>query len=188
MSRKQTYGSLSALLILGLLGLVSGPSYGLDRFPVSLDPEQRAHTDYAHRIRAPKGLKHLFACGSHLSPTFFSLARKIREHDVVLAIRLDANSRQTYARLRLSKTASGLHMESVIYVPLRSKSRQLGSIGHELHHMLTVLDAGKEGLLSVTEESRAKEVGMRIEREAVSRAAGPKGPTQDATQASSLLC
>ncbi len=167
MSKKQTYGSLSGLLMLGLLGLVSGSSYGLDGFPVSLDPEQRAHTDHAHRIRAPRGLKHLFACGGHLSPTFLSLSREIRQHDVELAIRFDPDSRQTHARLRISPTVSGLHMASVIDVPLRSKSRQLGGIGHELYHMLTLLQAGREGLLSVTEESRAKEIGMRIENEAV---------------------
>ena len=188
MSKKQTYGRLSGLLVLGLLGLVSGSSYGLDRFPVSLDPEQKAHTDYARRIRAPRGLKHLFACGGYLSPTFLSLSREIREHDVELAIRYDAHSRQTYARLRLSPRVSGLHMASVIYVPLRNKSLQLGSIGHELYHMLTVLQAGREGLLSVTEESRAKEIGMRVAKEAVSQSGGPQRPVQDASEASSLSC
>ena len=187
MSKKQTNGTLSGLLMLGLLGLVSGSSYGLDRFPVSSDPEQKAHADYANRILAPRGLKHLFACGGYLSPTFLSLSREIREHDVELAIRYD-HSQNTYARLRLSPTVSGLHMASVIYVPLRSKSRQLGSIGHELYHMLTVLQAGREGLLSVTEESRAKEIGMRVANEAVSRAGGRQRPVQDATDVSSLSC
>ena len=187
MSKKQTFGSLSGVLLLGLLGLVSGSSYGLDRL-VASDPEQKAHTDHAHRIRASRGLKHLFACGGHLSPTFLSLSREIREHDVELTIRYDANSRQTHARLRISPTLSGFHMTSVIYVPLRSKSRQLGSIGHELYHMLTVLQQGREGLLSVTEESRAKEIGIRVAKEAVFQARGPKRPVQDATEASSLLC
>ena len=188
MSKKQTYGVLSGLLLLGLMGLVSGSSYGLDRFPVSLDPEQKAHTDHAHRIRAPRGLKHLFACGGHLSPTFLSLSREIREHDVELAIFYDAHSQQAYARLKLVPTVSGLHLTSVIYVPPRSKSRQLASIGHELSHMITVLQKGKDGLLSPTEESRAKEIGMRVANEAFPRAGGPPRPAQDATEASSLSC
>ncbi len=79
-------------------------------------------------------------------------------------------------------------MASVIYVPLRSKSLQLGSIGHELYHMLTVLQAGREGLLSATEESRAKEIGMRVANEAVSQSGGPQRPVQDASEASSLPC
>ncbi len=136
----------------------------------------------------PRGLKRLFACGGHLSPSFLSLSREIREHDVELAIRFDAHSRQTHARLRLSPTVGGLHMASVIYLPLRSKSRQLGSIGHELYHMLTVLQQGREGLLSATEESRAKQVGMRIASEAASKAGGPQRPVQDATEAASLSC
>lgn len=194
---KQTYRSLSGILILGLLGLVGGDSYGLDRLPVPLDPEQKAHADYAHRIRTSKGLRHLFACGGHLSPTFLSLSREIRERDVELTIRYDAHSPQTYAELRLFRTVGGIHMASVIHVPHRSRFGQLGSIGHELHHMLTVLHAGKEGLLSVAEESRAKEVATRIEKEAVSqyhkdRRRKPPGGvlvrTPPATEASSLSC
>ena len=194
---KQTYGSLSGLFMLGVLGLVSGRLYGLDRFPVSSDPTQKAHADYAHQIRTSNGLRHLFACGGHLSPTFLSLSREIREHDVELTIRYDAHSPQTYAELRLLRTVGGIHMASVIYVPHRSRFGQLGSIAHELHHMLTVLHAGKEGLLSVAEESRAKEVATRIEKEAVSqyrkdqRRKPPGGVpvrTQPASEASSLLC
>lgn len=131
-------------------------------------PAARDWSDSLNEARVAKGLKRVLECGRRLSPTFRDLSNQLSQFDIRLGLLYDFRSERTSAQLRIqpSEIPRGLaQVTGTIFVPLRPRSEQLGSIGHELHHILMLLGPVGRGPWQA-EEIAAKRVARRITREA----------------------
>ena len=123
-----------------------------------------------NEARVARGLKRVMECGARLSATFHDLTSRLSAFDSDLGALYDSQATRTYARLRIrSETPTGSpQVIGTIFIPLRPSADQLGSLGHELHHILKLLGPSGRGPRK-REELEAKQIARQIIREARKR-------------------